>query len=419
MSIDALSIDAPRAARQLRQFLRKVHTHPANRHGVLYVGTPQLNEAIAKYRGTFMPRLAALGPDDPSAMPTLDVMWVWFLHRLAPLAYAEDCMASFGRVLEPSVANPFAFTDDAEAKILEGEVAGRFAGAIMDVSCDIPATAERQGAFLWQVRWAEYDDADFINAAVVRYTKLLELWRDRTDFLVPTYDQDLIWHAHMSHPGAYARDCLRVVGRVVDHDDSVTDRGAGSKLSIGADTSAKLFAEQFDGMPWAKAGCMFRGHPPDWYWIQPALAAAVQATVVPPPFTAADLVEPPPAPPLPAFDGAAPGQAMVAVTVPPGVSAGGQINVVAPDGQTLRATVPEGLTAGMEFHVAYTPMATATVMAQFVDERIVRTDIGPAHYAPPVPREKGSELPTKVYAAEVAQPQVRRSRRRFSSTSPG
>ena len=49
-------------------------------------------------------------------------------------------------------------------------------------------------------------------------------------FLTPTYDVDLIWHTHMAYPRQYHLDCLSLVGRVVGHDDTDTDRGEGSKL---------------------------------------------------------------------------------------------------------------------------------------------------------------------------------------------
>ena len=41
--------------------------------------------------------------------------------------------------------------------------------------------------------------------------------------LVPTLMVDLVWHVHQQHPGRYNEDCLRVAGRLVDHDDDVDD----------------------------------------------------------------------------------------------------------------------------------------------------------------------------------------------------
>eukprot|EP00961_Rhodomonas_salina_P183059 2471229-Rhodomonas_salina.1 len=35
---------------------------------------------------------------------------------------------------------------------------------------------------------------------------------------------DLIWHTHLAWPHLYASDCMKLVGRIVGHDDSVNDR---------------------------------------------------------------------------------------------------------------------------------------------------------------------------------------------------
>jgi hypothetical protein len=38
---------------------------------------------------------------------------------------------------------------------------------------------------------------------------------------VPLYDIDFLWHTHVSVSGAYRRDCQAVLGRLLDHEDSV------------------------------------------------------------------------------------------------------------------------------------------------------------------------------------------------------
>lgn len=111
--------------------------------------------------------------------------------------------------------------------------------------------------------------------------QLLSLWAASRAFLVPTYDQDLMWHAHMSHPLAYAADCFRICGRPIDHDDSVTDRSVGSRLATGASATEELWARAYPGETWRKQGGMFRGHPPDWYWAYPGIAAMAGGPVPP------------------------------------------------------------------------------------------------------------------------------------------
>ena len=59
-----------------------------------------------------------------------------------------------------------------------------------------------------------------------RQVLLTALWRAHHRLLVPTYDMDLMWHAHMSYPAAYQSDMLRIALRRVGHDDSINDRCA-------------------------------------------------------------------------------------------------------------------------------------------------------------------------------------------------
>ncbi len=53
----------------------------------------------------------------------------------------------------------------------------------------------------------------------------------REAFLTPTYDIDLVWHAHQLCPMAYKTDMTKILGYVLNHDDTDQDRQAGSKLS--------------------------------------------------------------------------------------------------------------------------------------------------------------------------------------------
>ena len=53
-----VSVDLLSTAMELRAFLRAVHVSPLNAHGVLYLRSPQLDEAIRSYAHEFMPALA-------------------------------------------------------------------------------------------------------------------------------------------------------------------------------------------------------------------------------------------------------------------------------------------------------------------------------------------------------------------------
>ncbi|KAJ1639856.1 hypothetical protein T492DRAFT_933323 [Pavlovales sp. CCMP2436] len=62
------------------------------------------------YATTFLPAVAARGAAAVGP-PRLDIAWVWFLHRLAPGAYARDCQRAFGMLVDTDPSQPLAFSD--------------------------------------------------------------------------------------------------------------------------------------------------------------------------------------------------------------------------------------------------------------------------------------------------------------------
>jgi hypothetical protein len=138
----------------------------------------------------------------------------------------------------------------------------------------ISVSAKNQSTFLWHVRWPEYDDTVFLEESVARYELMLRLMKDNpTQFIVPTYDIDNIWHTHLAFPCRYIADCRRLAGRPINHDDDVGhDRSATSFLRASSTQTAKLWQSSF-GTAWRKEGAMYRGEPPAWYWADRPRAA--------------------------------------------------------------------------------------------------------------------------------------------------
>lgn len=63
--------------------------------------------------------------------------------------------------------------------------------------------------------------------ALLRYFKWLQLkLRNPKARLAPTRDIDHFWHLHMLSPVAYYKDCMRLFGRLLDHDGGF-GKGAG------------------------------------------------------------------------------------------------------------------------------------------------------------------------------------------------
>jgi hypothetical protein len=66
-------------------------------------------------------------------------------------------------------------------------------------------------------------DTKYLEGSLERYRMFLHLMRQSRGsklFCVPTYDIDLMWHAHQLCPLAYAADCQQLMGRLIDHDDT-------------------------------------------------------------------------------------------------------------------------------------------------------------------------------------------------------
>lgn len=101
----------------------------------------------------------------------------------------------------------------------------------------------------------------FLMEAVTRYKAFLHLIRRNNSrgvsfFCVPTYDIDLIWHSHLLKPGSYCKDLETIMGKILDHDDTDSDRTMGQKLDVGFTNTTKLWEETYGRRYW-KAGAMY------------------------------------------------------------------------------------------------------------------------------------------------------------------
>ena len=113
----------------------------------------------------------------------------------------------------------------------------------------------------------------FIEEAVARYKGFLHLIKRNKEkgvkrFCVPTYDVDLIWHSHQLNPVSYCKDLNEVLGKVLEHDDTDSDRTKGQKLDVGFSGTTKQWEDTFGTRYW-RAGVMYRGNSPSAVTINP------------------------------------------------------------------------------------------------------------------------------------------------------
>lgn len=128
------------------------------------------------------------------------------------------------------------------------------------------------------------DNDLFLEAAVARYKGFLHLIKRNMErslnrFCVPTYDVDLIWHSHQLQPACYCKDLKGILGKVLEHDDTDSDRSKGKKLDSGFSDTTKQWEDTFGTRYW-RAGAMYRGSAPSPIMAPPCSSYIVAEKVV-------------------------------------------------------------------------------------------------------------------------------------------
>jgi len=87
-----------------------------------------------------------------------------------------------------------------------------------------------------------------IEKAAMRYRKWLYLVAATGEELVPTYDIDEVWHAHILDTSKYAEDCRRIFGFFLHHFPYLGLRGDADAMVLQArfERTAELWAEEWD-----------------------------------------------------------------------------------------------------------------------------------------------------------------------------
>ncbi|CAM6070832.1 unnamed protein product [Sphagnum tenellum] len=279
----SISVDLVLAAKRELGFLRTIESLP------FLHGGPAIYRAIRRYQEFWMP--LAL---DLLLLPPLDVQWVWHCHCLNPVGYRDYCIKKYGRVINvPLLADlrsemeaqerckklwtlhypkePFDITDTlsklpptlatSTAKVYPIDEFNAVDHEILELE-ELVGTVARQSSFYYQVSQPYMWEDSFLQVAKERYKCFLHmLSRSKGSSLcVPTFDIDLMWHAHQLSPIAYTKDTKALLGCIVDHDDTM-ERGPNTKLGHGFEDTIKLWESTF-GTSYERAGSMYRGSKP-------------------------------------------------------------------------------------------------------------------------------------------------------------
>lgn len=274
----AISVDIVAAAKQQLKFLAAV-----DRKRELY-GGPALERAIYRYNACWLPLLAKYSESQltkgPLVVP-LDCEWVWHCHRLNPVRYKADCEKFYGKVLDNcNVVSSIQESSTKESETIWNELFPNepyefdFSGAFSKkvpgegnyTKYDLISAVKRQSPFFYQVSRVHVSNDLFLESAAARYKGFLHLIKRNNDkflkrFCVPTYDVDLMWHTHQLHPSSYSKDLVSLLGKVLEHDDTDSDRSKGMKLDTGFFDTTKQWEDTFGSRYW-RAGAMYRGTAP-------------------------------------------------------------------------------------------------------------------------------------------------------------
>ena len=162
-------------------FLRIVDAHPA-----LFMDLV-IGNAIYRYEQYWLPLVAQ---HQEKFLPTpLDIEWVWHCYILNPFLYQKDCYKIVNR-----------FVDHCPYKLCEANrpLSQRY---WKENYPDIPFHIDLKNVAppLIDATYSlpHYRDKKFLQKATQRYHKMLKVKKEHPNiFVVPCYDNDLIWHTH-------------------------------------------------------------------------------------------------------------------------------------------------------------------------------------------------------------------------------
>ena len=138
-------------------------------------------------------------------------------------------------------------TNDARSTGVDRKAGQAERMAVPDLSVDLLAASYRSDSFPADL------SAEQRDASLLRYRKWLALAARSPGPLAPTKDIDLFWHLHMLAPVAYHRDCMAILGRLLDHDGGF-GKGVGEleRLIEVYTATEKLWTEAY-GEPYCIA----------------------------------------------------------------------------------------------------------------------------------------------------------------------
>eukprot|EP00924_Labyrinthula_sp_SR-Ha-C_P012836 snap_masked-scaffold_12-processed-gene-0.28-mRNA-1 protein AED:1.00 eAED:1.00 QI:0/0/0/0/1/1/3/0/418 len=229
----------------------------------------------------------------------LDIAWLWHVHRLVPKSYLAFCRNLVKNTGEEKLSNEKVlslFENGSEMLDLceEGDSKSNFTQQVWEkmfpdtdlfqmkrknsvkeellvlnnMQKRILSSCESQRSFLYQIFRPLFRKSEVMRSAYDDYFKFMLLIADRkSNFTVPRYDIDLMWHSHMTgSPLSYYKSTVGIVGFHVSHDDTEEDRNEGSKLFNSFNNTVKNWKEKY-GENYEKPGRGYLGETPKEFYL--------------------------------------------------------------------------------------------------------------------------------------------------------
>ena len=194
-----------------------------------------------------------------------------------PVAYEEDCKAvTGGKVIDhkllsgPERKKHIELTKELWNRSYPGEI---FFVDLNDpdppvdpsfrsnLKYDLETAVSQEMIFNYQIALPHFSDEIFLKEAIRRYWFMLMIYKESSQVpVVPYFDNDLIWHAHMAHPKIYKKETVQLFYYVLPHKYTDSVRLPGTESWELVSTARKVWDEK--KKPLAVPGSMFRGTPP-------------------------------------------------------------------------------------------------------------------------------------------------------------
>lgn len=239
--------------------------------GGLY-DSPYVTNAIKRYERLWLPMMAkAPAKELHKIVAPLDIAWIWHMHRMDPVKYREDCEALVGKVIEVPVEGAFNFSDGTDAQVkptmhlwakqtkyeyYPPKLGPDAFSKTHKATADLHGNAHRHGVVVLQVLRAAYQQRPFVESAVQRYFKVLDLLRSHPDMkVVLPADVDFVWRTHMSVHQAYHADMTALFSKL----PNIRDWTAAAPGALDAEFKATVQAwtAKYPGEPFMTKGTEF------------------------------------------------------------------------------------------------------------------------------------------------------------------